>query len=87
MHSKITSFLIQTVLSAPESNRIMPKWLAGYTAGRESHPASKTVFYSFNKPIVTLYHLSVNSFSVRCKFFTKRKSLTRNHTQQASFFT
>jgi len=73
MHSKITSFLIQTVLSAPESNRIMPKWLAGYTAGRESHPASKTVFYSFNKLIVTLYHLSVNSFPAKYNYFCQKK--------------
>lgn len=53
MHSKITSFLIQTILSAPEFNRIVPKWLAGFTAGRESHPASKTVFIQLTNPMLT----------------------------------
>lgn len=37
------SFLIQTILSAPELHRIVPQGLAGFTAGRESHPAPKTV--------------------------------------------
>jgi hypothetical protein len=38
---KATSSSIQTVLSAPEFHRIMPKRLAGFTAGGELHPALK----------------------------------------------
>ena len=42
-HSARHSFLIQTILSAPESHRVMPATgrLAGFTAGGEMLPAPK----------------------------------------------
>ena len=41
------SSIIRTIPSVTESHRIMPDWLADYTAGGELRPASKISIHIF----------------------------------------